>query len=141
MNCRSMCYKTLCRGAFAALVAAIWALPAYAEAAAWSCSYTEVTYNAPFMEEQSRECPQGRCNYAISYDVQNGQGQVNGVSGYELESKGDRVTLYRSRPNPIVGGTDSARLIIDTASGEFVSIKQTPPDVTLTARGQCLPEQ
>ncbi len=130
--------KSICYGRLMLFAVSVWAASAQAQSYQWSCSYTQVLYNAPFMaEEQSRECPEGRCNYAISYDQQSAQGQVNGVTGYQLETKGERITLFRSQANTIVGGRDSARFIIDTQSGDFVSIKTTSPEVTLTARGRC----
>lgn len=109
----------------------------FAETVNLRCFYTEVTYDAPFMDApEVRQCPEERCFYDLSWDLDTGSASVNGL-GYSLSASEQRVMLVREAANPIMGGMDKATFAVDTDTNEFRAIRHTAPDVRLSLEGQC----
>lgn len=109
---------------------------ALAEQTQYSCSYTDASYTAPFMQgAKTRACPQGRCNYDIV--INKNMALVNGVSGYAVEQSEQSIKLSRTAKDPVMGGMDSTVLTINKQDLSFQSVKTTTPSVVLTTQGSC----
>ncbi len=101
------------------------------------CAYTEVTYEAPFIEPSQRQCPEQRCSYDLSWDVATGEAFVDGLV-YQLAADAERVLLTRETPNPVMGGVDKATFSVTPDSLEFRAIRHTSPEVKLSLQGLCV---
>lgn len=109
----------------------------WAEEIELNCSYTEVTYDAPFMAEpSSRQCPEQRCSYNISWNTDTGTASVNGLD-YVFSATPERVLLSREVKNPVMGGMDKSSFSVMPESLTFRGIRHSAPDVKLTLNGTC----
>lgn len=120
------------------LVVAVTSSTLMAEEVELNCSYTEVTYDAPFMTGPStRQCPEQRCSYDISWNTDTGTALVNGLN-YQMSADPERVLLSRTVKNPIMGGVDKSTFSIMLESLKFRGIRHSAPDVKLSLNGHCI---
>lgn len=111
-------------------------LTAQAEQTNYHCTYTQATYSAPFMKEaKTRNCPEGKCSYQVT--VSGSNGVINGVMGFSVTDSESQLILDRTAKDPIMGGMDNTRFVLDKTNMTFEIKKTTTPSVVLTTSGSC----
>lgn len=118
------------------VVATVLPSMAQAENIQYQCSYTHAVYTAPFMKQPgTRNCPEGRCNYAVL--INGDSAKVNDVSGFSVEQTDTSILLMRTAKDPVMGGMDTTKITILKSDMSFEAVKTTTPSVVLTTKGSC----